>query len=65
MTLEQMKSKVRKDVLAAIDRHLDSPDELYVRMQKLDGGEYSVEVIRPSHLVVTEDRRGSDHSRRL
>ena len=58
MTIESIKTRDKSEALAVIAKHVESPDELYVRIQHLDG-EYAVEVFRPSHTAVNLDETTS------
>ena len=48
MTLAKIKSNNKCDALALLGNYLDSPEGLYASIQCVDG-EYTVDIIRPSH----------------
>ena len=50
MTVAEVRTKDKGEAMAVLAQHLESPDEVYARMQHLDG-EYTVEVIRPTEEV--------------
>jgi hypothetical protein len=54
MVIDAIKTTDKKEALAILGRHLDSPELLYASMEYLDGV-FSVKVQKPSHTCDDEN----------
>jgi hypothetical protein len=54
MVIDEIKTADKKEALAILGKHLDSPELLYASMECLDG-EYAIKIQRPTHTCGDEE----------